>query len=271
MPATSNNVKVVTARTAETFRGPFKGREFDKVSETAEQLAKQLKKNHIEDRSTLVNNSNILREAIEQVLSFLESVRVLKVLVNYWNLTFALFGKEMVISRDPENQLLMKVVDSSVVHSFGELEFPSLSNSVKQMFGDAASGVISKDDEILSSLGDKIREPENETKVSQEMINQLGKEKEELCGELLDAKARQSQLQNEESFSGDEELEEDETEEAGSEKRKQRNHDIKVLGTCITNIESDINDHDALTEQHGALFATQAKELKKLKREQSVR
>ena len=81
----------------------MKGREFDKVSETAEQLAKQLKKNHIEDRSTLVNNSNILRQAIEQVLNFLESVRVLKVLVNYWNLIYALSGKEMVISRDPEN------------------------------------------------------------------------------------------------------------------------------------------------------------------------
>jgi hypothetical protein len=80
LPMTSNNVKVVTARTAEIFRGPLKKREFAKVSETAEQLAKHLKKNHIEDRSTLVNDSNILREAIEQVLSFLESVRVLKVL-----------------------------------------------------------------------------------------------------------------------------------------------------------------------------------------------
>ena len=98
MATTPNNVGGVTARTAETFRGPLKGREFEKLSENAEQLAKQLKKNHIEDRSTLVNNSNILREAIEQVLSFLESVRVLKVLVTYWNLTFALYGKEMVMS-----------------------------------------------------------------------------------------------------------------------------------------------------------------------------
>jgi hypothetical protein len=61
----SNDVTVFKARTAETFRPPMKGREFDKVSETAEQLAKQLKKNHIEDRSTLVNNSNILRQVCE--------------------------------------------------------------------------------------------------------------------------------------------------------------------------------------------------------------
>ena len=139
---TSDNVKVITARTAETFRGPLKEREFAKVSEIAEQLAKHLKKKHIEDRSTLVNNSNILREAIEQVLSFLESVRVLKVLVNYWNFTFAMLGKEMIISRDPENQLQMKVVDSSVVKLFGEPDFQSLSNSVKQMFGSTRGPLI---------------------------------------------------------------------------------------------------------------------------------
>ena len=83
MATTPNNVNGVTARTAETFRGPFKGRDFEKLSETGEQLAKKLKKKNIEDRSTLVNDSNILRDAIEQVLGFLESVRVLKVLVNY--------------------------------------------------------------------------------------------------------------------------------------------------------------------------------------------
>ena len=125
-------------------------------------MAKELKKNHIEDRSTLVNNSNILREAIEQVLSFLESVRVLKVLVNYWNLTFALLGKEMVISRDPENQLLMEVVDSSVIHPFGELDFTLLSNSIKQMFGEVTSGVINKDESKCSLLADKSRDFEAE-------------------------------------------------------------------------------------------------------------
>ena len=132
---TSSDVKAVTARTAEKFRGPLKEREFAKASEAAEQLANGLKKNHIEDRSTLVNDSNILREAIEQVLSFLESVRVLKVLVNYWNLTFAMLGKEIIISRDPENQLQMKVEDSSVIKLVGKLDFQSLSNSVQQVFG----------------------------------------------------------------------------------------------------------------------------------------
>jgi wyosine [tRNA(Phe)-imidazoG37] synthetase (radical SAM superfamily) len=177
MATTPNNVKGVTARTAETFRGPFKGRDFEKLSETAAQLAKELKKKNIEDRSTLVNNSNILREAIEQVLSFLESVRVLKVLVNYWNFTFALLGKEMIISRDPENQLLMKVVDSSVTHPFGELDFTLLSNAITQMFGDVTSGDINKDDTKFSLLADESRELETETKVSQAMINQLDTEK----------------------------------------------------------------------------------------------
>ena len=158
MATTPNNVNGVTARTAETFRGPFKGRDFEKLSETAEQLAKELKKKNIEDRSTLVNDSNILREAIEQVLSFLESVRVLKVLVNYWNFTFALLGKEMVISRDPENQLLMEVVDSSGIHPFGELDFTQLSNFIKQMFGEVTSGVMNKDESKCSLLADKSRE-----------------------------------------------------------------------------------------------------------------
>ena len=50
MATTPNNVNGVTARTAETFRGPFKGRDFEKLSETAEQLAKELKKKNIEDQ-----------------------------------------------------------------------------------------------------------------------------------------------------------------------------------------------------------------------------
>ena len=172
----SNNV---TARTAEKFRGPLKEREFAKASEAAEQLANGLKKNHIEDRSTLVNDSTILRKAIEQVLSFLESVRVLKVLVNYWNLIFAMLGKEMIISRDPENQLQMKVVDSSVVKLFGEADFRSLSTSIKLMFGDKTktSGAVTKDEDKLSALGDRIADLENENVVVQEMINQLKGEK----------------------------------------------------------------------------------------------
>ena len=44
---------------------------------------KTLKESKIEDRSTLVNNSYILGDAIQRVLSVLESVRVLKMLVNY--------------------------------------------------------------------------------------------------------------------------------------------------------------------------------------------
>ena len=150
MATTPNNVSGVTARTAETFRGPFCGQEFEKLSETAEQLAKELKKKNVENRSTLVKDSKILREAIEQVLGFLESVRVLKVLENYWNLIFALLGKEMVISRDPENQLLIKVVDSSGTHPFGELDFTQLSNSIKQMFGEVTSGVQNKDESKCS-------------------------------------------------------------------------------------------------------------------------
>ena len=118
MATTPNNASGVSAQTAETFRGPIKGREIEKLTETVELLAKTLKESNIEDPSTLVNDSDILKDAIQQVLSFLESVRVLKVLVNYWNLIFALPGKEMVISRDPENQLQMKVVDSSVQQLF---------------------------------------------------------------------------------------------------------------------------------------------------------
>ena len=91
MATTPNNVSGVSAQTAETFRGPIKGREIEKLTETVELLAKTLKESNIEDRSTLVNDSDILRDAIQQVLSFLESVRVLKVLVNYWNLIFALY------------------------------------------------------------------------------------------------------------------------------------------------------------------------------------
>ena len=70
----------------------------------AEKLAKILIDSKFEDRSTLVNDSYILRDAIGQVQDFLESIRALKVMVNYWNLIFALLGKELVITRDPENQ-----------------------------------------------------------------------------------------------------------------------------------------------------------------------
>jgi hypothetical protein len=83
MEMTPSNFDGVSAQTAETFRGPIKEREILKLTKTVEQLAKTLKESNIEDRSTLVNDSDILRDAIQQVLSFLESARVLKVLVNY--------------------------------------------------------------------------------------------------------------------------------------------------------------------------------------------
>jgi hypothetical protein len=104
-----------------------------------------------------------------------------------------MLGKEMIISRDPENQLQMKVVDSSVVKLLGEPDFQSLSNSVKQMFGDTESGAVKKDDDILSLLSDKIADLENENIVVQELINQLEEETAQLGGELLDAKTTTEQ------------------------------------------------------------------------------
>ena len=94
---------------------------------------KTLKESKIEDRSTLVNNSYILGDAIQRVLSVLESVRVLKMLINYWSLIFALLLL-LVIPRGPENQVQMKVVGSSGRQLF-ELDFGRCSGPVKQMLG----------------------------------------------------------------------------------------------------------------------------------------
>ena len=172
---TPSNFDGVSAQTAETYRGPIKEREILKLTKTVEQLAKTLKESNIEDRSTLVNDSDILRDAIQQVLSFLESVRVLKVLVNYWNLIFALPGKEMVISRDPENQLQMKVVDSSGQQLF-ELDLDQCSNPVKQMFGEVSSAPTNAAHGKCLLLTDEIQDLTNESTVSQAMIDELAAE-----------------------------------------------------------------------------------------------
>ena len=142
------------------------------MTELAEQLAKSLKENKVEDPSTLVNNSYILRDAIGQVLAFLESMHVLKVLVNYWNLIFALLGKEIIITRDPENQLRMTVTNSSGTHLFGEIYFLAYNKLVRDMFGEAFvfsnDSAQSKD----SSLTGKILLLEIEIRVSEEMIDE---------------------------------------------------------------------------------------------------
>ena len=78
--------------------GPLRSHELDEVIKSAEKVAHTLIKSKIEDKSTLVNDSYILRDAIGQVLDFLESIRALKVMINYWNLIFALLGKETVIT-----------------------------------------------------------------------------------------------------------------------------------------------------------------------------
>ena len=163
-------------------------------------MAKTLKESNIEDRSTLVNDSDILRDAIQQVLSFLESVRVLKVLVNYWNLIFALPGKEMVISRDPENQLQMKVVDSSGQQLF-ELDLDQCSNPVKQMFGEVSSAPTNAAHGKCLLLTDEIQDLTNESTVSQAMIDELAAEHQKLSAALHRAEAQQKLLREEVSIS----------------------------------------------------------------------
>ena len=153
-------------------------------------LAKTLKESNIEDRSTLVDDSDILRDAIQQVLSFLESVRVLKVLVNYWNLIFALLGKEMVISRDPENQLQMKVVDSSGQQLF-ELDLDQCSNPVKQMFGEVSSAPTNAAHGNCLLLTDEIQDLTNESTVSQAMVDERAAEHQKLSAALHRAETQQ--------------------------------------------------------------------------------
>ena len=193
MATTPNNVSGFSAQTAETFRGPIKGREIEKLTETVELLAKTLKESNIEDRSTLVKDSDILRDAIQQVLSFLESARVLKVLVNYWNLIFALLGKEMVISRDPENQLQMRVVDSSGQQLF-ELDLDQCSNPVKQMFGEVSSAPTNAAHGKCLLLTDEIQDLTNESTVSQAMVDELAAEHQKLSAALHRAEAQQKLL-----------------------------------------------------------------------------
>ena len=193
MATTSDNVNGVPVQTQQSFRGSIKGHEFEKVMETGERAAKELKKSKVEDRSNLVKNSYILRDAIGQVLIFLESVRVLKVLVNYWNLVFALLGKEMAISRDPENQLLlMKVVDSSGQHLCNELDFSQCSNLVKQMFGEVSSVPTNTAHSLLT---DAIRDLETKIKVSQAMVDEHATEHQDLSVAMHRDETQQKLLQ----------------------------------------------------------------------------
>ena len=167
----------------------------------------------------------------------------------------------------------MKVIDSSGIHSFGELDFPQCGNSVKQMFGEESSGQKNTAEGKCSLLTDKIREYEIEIQVSKVMVKELEIEMQNLNADSHRAKAQQRLLQTEAS-AVDEESEEEESEEAGSErreKREERNRAIQGIVTYITKIKSDIGDNDALTQQHSTLFAAQEKELRKLQREKSVR
>ena len=275
MATTPNNVSGVSAQTAETFRGPIKGREIEKLTETVELLAKTLKESNIEDRSTLVNDSDILRDAIQQVLSFLESVRVLKVLVNYWNLIFALPGKEMVISRDPENQLQMKVVDSSGQQLF-ELDLDQCSNPVKQMFGEVSSAPTNAAHGKCLLLTDEIQDLTNESTVSQAMVDELAAEHQKLSAALHRAEAQQKLLREEVSISSSrsktgEQSELTGTGLSGSEQDADIRRQLASIDADIDRIKLDMADNDELSLDHSIILATQQRDLKKLQREKTVR
>ena len=181
----------------------------------------------------------------------------------------------MAISRDPENQLQMKVVDSSRQQLF-ELDLDQCSNPVKQMFGEVSSAPTNAAHGKCLLLTDEIQDLTNESTVSQAIVDELAAEHKKLSAALHRAEAQHKLLREEVSISSSrsktgEQSELTGTRLSGSEQDADIRRQLASIDADIDRIKLDMADTDELSIEHSTILATQRRDLKKLQREKEVR